>query len=302
MATATFGNPVSVIVEPNGDLVVCDWDTNIVRRVTPDGTVSTVVKQSNFKAPFGLAYSPTGAMYVATDYNTKLQKASLTGTVWRLDPVAGTATVLVENVGRPRGLASFPDGTVILADYQNYRVLLLDPVARKVTGLAGLGRCPGLADGKGNDARFSIPYGVAPLPDGKVLVADLGNHVLRVVASDGTVTTFSGDGKEFGTVDGPRMQARFDAPKALTIDGAGNIYVSDTAAHRIRRIGTDGMVTTVAGDGISGFKDGTGAEAHFEGQEGITVTTDGKTIYVADGTGGVTDAPFHRLRKITIAP
>jgi DNA-binding beta-propeller fold protein YncE len=159
-----------------------------------------------------------------------------------------------------------------------------------------------MVDGKGTGARFDIPYGVAVLPDSKVIVADETNHRLRTVALDGTVATFAGDGGD-GTVDGPRLKARFSHPTALASDFFGNVFVTDYQAHRIRRVAMDGTVTTVAGDGTKGFADGPGAMAQFYGIEGITVSLDGKTVYVADGTGGEPEnPPYNRIRVIKIGP
>jgi sugar lactone lactonase YvrE len=138
------------------------------------------------------------------------------------------------------------------------------------------------------------------LPDGRVIVADHDNHRLRAVTMDGVVTTYAGDGGD-GSVDGPRLQARLAGPKALAIDTHDNIYVSDDVAHRIRRIGADGAVTTVAGDGQAGWNDGGGAEARFWGQEGLAIAADGQTLFVADGTGG-DDQAHNRIRRIRLVP
>ena len=88
-------------------------------------------------------------------------------------------------------------------------------------------------------------------------------------------------------------------PQDLAIDSQGNVFVSDSGNHRIRRISMNGKVETVAGDGTAGFKDGDGIKSRFFGQEGIDVTADGKTLYVADGTGGEPQ-PYNRVRKITL--
>jgi sugar lactone lactonase YvrE len=298
-ASAAFSNPVSVALESAGSLLVCDWDSNLVRRVAADGTVTTLVRQGNFREPFGLAITSDGITYVGTDRNSSGQKSNLTGTVWRLEP-SGAAVIVAENVGRPRGLAALPDGRLMLADYQNQRVRVLTPATGVVADVAGFKGCPGSADGTGTDARFGAPWGAATMPDGRVVLADYEARAIRIVGVDGAVTTFAGDGGN-GSIDGPRAQARFVAPVAVAADAAGNVFVSDSGAHRIRRIGTDGVVITIAGDGTPGFKDGLGAEAQFFGQEGITVSADGKTVYVADGTGGAVQ-PHHRVRKIVIGP
>jgi len=172
-----------------------------------------------------------------------------------------------------------------------------------VSALAGAGvaGCPGsFADGAGADARFFVPYGIVVLSDGRIIVADRGNHRLRAVTAGGVVTTYAGDGGD-GSVDGPRLQARLAGPKALAVDTHDNIYVSDDVAHRIRRVGADGTVTTVAGDGQAGWNDGSGAAAQFWGQEGLAITADGQTLYVADGTGG-DDQTHNRIRRVRLVP
>jgi sugar lactone lactonase YvrE len=300
-AVATFSNPVSVIVEPVGTLIVCDFDSDRIRRVDMLGTVSTVTSTApGFLRPFGLGYGADGSLYVDTDYNPSGVKNKTSGTIWRLDPATGAVTVVATNLGRPRGFAGLPDGRLMLADYQNARVRLLDPMTGAVSDLAGDPACPGMADGQGTAARFDAPYSIAPLPDGSCVVADYENHRLRRVTLTGQVTTYAGDGGS-GTVDGPRLAARFVEPKSIVADAAGNIYVADADAHTIRRVGNDGTVTTVAGDGIAGFKDGPGSQAEFYGEEGITISADGRTLFVADGNGGEAD-PYNRIRRITLGP
>ena len=168
-----------------------------------------------------------------------------------------------------------------------------------MTPFAGLEDCAGYVDGAGSAARLNRPYGVVLTPFGDVLVADQLNHVIRRVTAAGEVSTFAGDGIP-DMVDGPIATARFNMPQDLAIDAAGNVYVSDLGNHRVRRISTAGVVETVAGNGTAGFADGAGTAAQFFGMEGLAVTSDGKTIFLADGTGGDTTQSFHRVRKITI--
>lgn len=301
-AAASFSNPVSVLVEPSGTLLVCDFNNNRIRRVDAAGVTTTLTSQSNFARPFGLALAPDGTIYVDTDYNPDHVRDSTTGTVWTLDPASGAAMVVMANLGRTRGLAVRAGGSLLLADNHNQRVRLLDPVAGTVRDLAGLAGCPGAGDGSGGNARFSRPSGIVALADGRAVVSDAAAHVLRTIdVASGAVTLFAGAADQEGSVDGPRLSARFRAPSALAIDTAGNIYLTDTTAHRVRRIAVDGTVTTVAGTGAMGFADGPGAQAALAGIEGIAVTPDGKTLYLADGDGG-DDLPYNRIRKITVAP
>jgi DNA-binding beta-propeller fold protein YncE len=301
LGVGLFSNPVSVAIEPEGSLVVADFDTDLLRRVSANGTISTLTNQSTFQRPFGLAFLGS-VLYAQTDADQNGDRGSTTGTLWRIDRVSGVATVAAADIGHPRGFAALSDGRLVLSDFANQRVGIIDLATGVVTDLAGLAGCPGSANGTGAWARFLNPQGVAVLTGNRIIVADREAHLLREVSLTGVVTTFAGDGVA-GTMDGARASSRFVAPQALAADNTGAILVSDVDAHRIRRIASDGTVSTVAGNGTAGFADGSGQNAAFFGQEGLAVSADGKTIYVADGTGGSeTPVPYQRLRRITLAP
>lgn len=295
-SAASFDNPVSVALAPGGNLFVAAYDGNQIRQVTPTGTVTTTIAGGIFRQPFGLVAASDAFLYVDTDVSPQGAKSSQSGTIWRVDVVNHTATVAKESLGRPRGVAALLDGRLVLADFYNNLLLVLDPVTGVASPLAG-DRCPGYADGNGGAARFNTPYGLAVRGDGAIVVADLGNHRLRLVRLDGTVETLAGDGT-VGMVDGAVAQATFNQPKDVAIDAAGAIYISDSGNHRIRRL-LGGQVQTLAGDGVAGFQDGSGAVAELFGQEGLDVTPDGRKVYVADGNSGVT-GPYHRVRAIAI--
>jgi sugar lactone lactonase YvrE len=296
---ATFSNPVSVIVEPAGSIVVCDFNNDSLRRVDATGTVSTLTHAGVMQRPYGMAFGADGTLYVDSDYDPAGNKTNTTGTIWRVDVASGDASAVAADIGRPRGLGVLADGRLVLGDFENERVLLLDPKTAAVSTLVAA-VCPKALDGGVTPAPFALPYGVAVTPTGTIIVADETDHLLRTVTLAGAVSTYAGT--SVGSVDGPRLTARFDHPTALAVDAAGDIFVSDIVGHRIRRVAADGTVVTVAGNGMAGFADGAGASAEFYGQEGIAVTPDGLTVYVADGTGGDDGTPYNRVRKITITP
>jgi DNA-binding beta-propeller fold protein YncE len=169
-------------------------------------------------------------------------------------------------------------------------VLAFDDAAKtwSTRAFAGDGTA-GHADGAGGQARFNRPCGLAVDAQGNLYVADSENHRIRKVAPDGTVSTLAGDGTA-GWQDGAGAQARFNKPQGLLVDGSGTVYVADTENHRIRRILADGTVSTVAGDGTAGFRDGASGQARFKGPTGL----------LADGSGGlvVADEQNHRLRLL----
>ena len=166
-----------------------------------------------------------------------------------------------------------------------------------VVSLAGLADEHGYRDGRGDDARFGrraeAEMGIAVGHDGSVIVADFRNDAIRRISPDGTVTTIAG-GNGRGTLDGPVATARFNGPIDVAVDWQGSIYVADSWGHRIRKIGPDGVVTTVAGtdqprEGQWLQRDGRAGQALFVGPRSIAFAPDGD-LYIAEQT---------RIRRIS---
>lgn len=187
------------------------------------------------------------------------------------------------------------DGTgIVLADSRNHRVRTLPYGLRfgdgEVSTLAG-GSSAGPTNGRGTAARFNLPFGVARDGAGATYVADQGNNVIRKIARDGTVSTVAGSGQP-GFLDGPAAQAQFNAPAAVAVDSAGNVYVADTMNNRVRKITPQGAVSTLAGGScapVLGSPDRCIQELDRPG--GIAVDAAG-TVYVADTFN-------HRIRRVT---
>ena len=124
-------------------------------------------------------------------------------------------------------------------------------------------------------------------PDGSVYVADIANQRIRRIGPDGIITTVAGNGTAgFSGDDGPATQAMLSQPFAVAVASDGSVFIADTDNHRIRRVGPDGIITTVAGNGTSGFSgDGGPALQATLGPFGVAVGPDG-SIYIADATNG----------------
>ena len=176
------------------------------------------------------------------------------------------------------GLATDSTGNIYVADSRNnaIRKITLQGV---VTTLAGSGTV-GCADGQGKLASFFSPAGVAADKKGNVYVADTHNSLIRKITPAGLVTTLAGRRPDHPTPAGD-TSVRFDNPTGIAVDASGNVYFADWANNKIRKISPAGAVTTLAGTGIPGLKDGAGDTATFYLPWGLAVDS-ANNLYVAD--------------------
>jgi sugar lactone lactonase YvrE len=294
-----FDDPVNVAVGPDGRVFVADFNNGRIRVVGDDGTTTTHTTQQGFRRPFGLAFAPDGTLYAQTDDNDDASgfHSTTTGTIWRVAD-DGTATLLAENLGRPRGMVVLADGRLVVADHMHHTVGIFDPTSRQLTVIAGALDQPGFADGPGASARFNGPYDVVDLGDGTVAVSDFANNRIRRIAlATRAVTTLTGGAA--GNADGALAAATFRNPQGLARGDDGSIYVTDTGNYVVRRI-RDGQVTTVAGNGRPESADAADPRgAGIFGLEGIDVASDG-TLYIADGDRGMGSGGQHRVRRAMV--
>lgn len=299
-------------VDNTGNLYVADTENQTLRKVTPMGAVTTLAglagssgssdgtgSAARFNHPVGVAVDGEGNVYVTDNGNSTLRKVTPGGVVTTLaglahvdqfgEPVGGDAdgTGSAARFNYPRGVAVDGTGDVYVADTINNTIRKVTP-AGVVTTLAGLAGTIGSADGKGNDARFFSPQGLAVDSAGNVYVADTGsvlhshNYTIRKVTPAGVVTTLAGLAGHSGSVDGTGIAARFNEPLGVAVDSAGNLYVTDSRNGTVRKVTPAGAVTTLAGlVDNSGSADGTGSAARFSFPSGVAVDREGN-VYVAD--------------------
>jgi sugar lactone lactonase YvrE len=216
----------------------------------------------------------------ATSLSINQGLGAVTGTSISVNPLVSTIYTLT---------AANANGSVNLST-----TVTVQTPAHNLSFLAGNLGGYGNLDGPGSAARFGQPWGVACDASGNAWVVDSGNHTIRKIALDGTVSTFAGFSGQSGSADGTGASARFKYPYGIVPDGSGNLYVSDSSNHTIRKISPMGMVTTVAGSpGQPGTVNGNGSNARFNYPRGLAVDAAGN-LFVADQQN-------HAIRKVTPA-
>lgn len=251
---AMFNNPQGIAVGPTGIVYVADTANNRVRRIATDGTVSTLAgdgtpglqngpgNQARFNAPQGVAADSAGNVYVADTGNSAVRKIDPAGTVTSL---AGDGSVGSNDSPGARfdGLIGIAvDGQsvfVYLADSGNHRIRRLDTAGTVIT-VSGAER--GFKDGSAAQARFAEPSGIAIDSDGKIIITDTVNSLIRSVdpdlaasGSNDAVTTLAGTGVR-GLTDGLGNAARFFTPRGLAISNSSAIVVADAGNNVLRRV------------------------------------------------------------------
>lgn len=307
---ARFNGPSGLALDGAGNLYVADTGNEIIRKITPQGAVSTWAGTARsagttdgpgltakFNGPAGLALDGAGNLYVADAGNQVIRKVTTAGVVvstWAgMSGMAGSADATGSSARfrGPTGLAADPSGTLFVADFYNNTIRAITP-AQAVSTLAGRPGAPGWVDGTGPGAWFNHPGRLAVDAAGNAYVPDSYNNVIRKVTPSGVVTTLAGTAGVTGGADGQGPAASFNYPRGVAVDGAGNVYVADAHNDTIRMITPGGLVRTIAGaPGVAGGQDGTGDAARFANPDAL----------ILDGSGSlyVTEYDNNTIRKLT---
>src|SRR5215213_815264 len=259
-------------------------------------------KQSGFSDPFGVAVADDGTVYVAdAGESNRIRKISPDGNVTTL---AGSSEGLADGIGTsasfntPSALALGPDGNLYVADTGNNRIRKITP-AGQVSTVAGDGTA-GYVDGPAATAQFNGPIGLTVSGDGDIYVADTYNDVIRMITTDGQVTTIAGGGTP-GYADGEQQAALFDTPSGIIVTNS-SLIVADTGNRRLRKVSAEGSVTTlpVSGDEISRPIGLAFSHDHFLY---VTELDESRVVQIApDGVARFIAGEFNQPAGIAIGP
>lgn len=235
---------------------------------------------ASFRGVFYLFVDSNGDVYVPDCHNHVIRKITATGLV---STFSGSGVEGFQNGASASAQFDYPNcitkdnaGNFYVADGGNLKV-------RKITAdgtvstFAGAGTL-GDQDGPAGVAQFRSLDGICADPSGNLYVTEYDSNRIRKITPSGVVSTFAGG--SLGTQDGTGTSAKFNSPKGIASDSAGNLFVVDRGNNRIRKITQSGVVTTLAGS-TAGYRDDTGSNAQFKDPLGIAVDSNG-AIYVAD--------------------
>ena len=250
--------------------------------------------------PQGIALDSSGLLYIADTYSSVIRKVAADGTI---STFAGNATggfkgdgamAIKAELNQPYGVAVDTTGNIFILDLGNNRIRKVD-TSGNISTLVGNGT-PGYAgDGAASTkAEIGDPLGIAVDGSGNLYIADTFNNVIRKVDGSGNISTFAGNHKQGYSGDGAAAtSAMLSHPWGVTADASGSIYISDTGNDVIRKVAASGVITTVAGTGVSGYSGDGGAatSARLQSPWGLAVDTAGN-LYIADWSN-------HAVRKVT---
>jgi sugar lactone lactonase YvrE len=269
--------PTDLEFAPDGRAYLVDWNNHRIRRVETDGTVQTVIGSDlpGDGPPDQSDMKPGGALGLDVELN------------------------------HPTDLQFMPDGVMLMAAWHNHKIRRFDPISNRVTVVCGsLPGYNGMHE-LATSALLNQPKSIAIDSKQNIFIADSRNQRIRVINPDGIIDAVAGTGKRGYAGDGGQpgladfsMQEANDNPEpggSITVDAQGRVYVADTFNNRIRRIDVvEGIVTTIAGNGVAGFggDGGPATDASVNLPRDLELGPDGR-LYIADTNN-------HRVRVVDL--
>ena len=309
LATQIGMHPVNQVIDSIGNIYIADDVQHLVRKVSVQGICTVIAGtgaygfsgdggpaiSAELRNPYNVAIDNHGNVFIADSYDHRIRKVSANGIISTIagngvQGFSGDGGVAVNaSLNGPNALAIDKEGNVFISDCSNYRIRKVGTNGL-ITTIAGTGEQGYSADGiYAVNAKMGILTGVALDNSGNVLVTDFR---IRKINTNGVITTIAGNGTQgFGGDEGLAVNAQLAGLEgSVAVDDQGNIFISDSQNNRVRKVTTDGIIHTIAGDGGYGFSgDGsaaTSAEIYYP--TGVAV----------DKQGNILVASNYRIRKI----
>ena len=313
---AEFSSPVAVTMDSAGNLFIAEQNNSRVRKVSTNGIITTVAgngtgaysgdggfaTNASLYYPSGVAFDAIGNLYIADFENSRIRKVDTNGVI---TTVAGNGSATYAGDGGaatnaslyyPFGVAFDASGNLYIADYDNTRIRKVDTNGI-ITTVAGNGSNGFSGDGgAATNASIRLPSGVAFDASRNLYIADYGNNRIRKVDTNGIITTVAGNGSATYAGDGgAATNASLSAPNGVALDVFGNLYIADSGNERIRKVGMNGIITTVLGNGTIGYSGDGGAatSAALYYPPGVVVDSSGN-LFIADDFN-------ERIRRVVMA-
>ena len=300
---------------------IADTDNHCIRKIDTEGNITTIAGtdgeggysededgnpaiDAKLNKPRGLYVDGSGNIYIADTDNHCIRKVDTEGTITTIAGTGGEGGYFGDDgpatgakLNKPHAIYMDSSGeNIYIADTDNHRVRKVDTETGIITTIAGTGADDYSGDdGPATGAMLKKPRGLYVDGSGNIYIADTDNHCIRKIDTEGFITTIAGTGEERGYFgdDGLATLSKLNKPHAIYMDPSGeNIYIADTDNHRIRKVDTEGDITTIAGTGVEGYSGdfGPAIDAKLNKPRGLYIDTFGK-IYIAD-----TDN--HCIRKV----
>ncbi len=316
---AELYQPGAVAVDHSGNLYIADTYNYVIRKVTPDGTITTVAGTGNFgytgdggqatsatlDVCYGVAVDAAGNIYIADTGNNAIRKVTVATGV--ISTVAGNGAAgyygdagpaTSAYLDQPYAVSVDAGGNIYIADFGNNVIRAVAASNNFIYTAAGDGYGAGQGAGAGNFygdggpanlAEFNGPSGVALDASGNLYIADSYNNAIRVVAANGLIFTLAGGNlnEGFSGDGGPAASAQLAFPTGVAVDSSNNYYIADYDNLRVRKV-TNGVISTVAGSGRAGYAGDGGAAtlAELQSPAGVAVDSAGN-VYVAEDSNMV---------------
>ncbi len=306
-----LNQPYGVARDNSGNTYIADTNDNRVRKVAADGTISTIAGTgvagffgdggasagAQLNNPRGLVLDASGNLYIADTNNRRIRKIDGSGNITTVAGNGGCCgrtgdggAATRAQIGVPYGVAVDSSGNLYISDWNNSVVRKVD-ASGTITTVAGNGTYGYSGDGgQATSAAFRYPFGMAVDAAGNLYIADSYNYRVRMVSTGGIVATVAGNGTYgFSGDGGQATSANLSSVQGVAMDASGNLYIADTGNGRIREVTSNGIITTVAGNGGSGYSGdgGPATGAALSLPYAISVDASGNVAVVDEGNNAV---------------